>query len=239
MSLDNPSMSPDSNPCSTVVLWRPPPFSPPSDGSRDASETLARYEVIAQDATTHPYILLTANHQKLDASRRKMAPSPFTEITINQKLLQLISRPPPELDFPPGQPLLPVTIQEDEHQASSQPVPEPRKSTSRPPLTRKKIVLKRKTDVGDDVFGPDPSAEKRRKEGDGDEDGASSLEQWRVGKTPGHQGSHIRTPREPSSESSSPESISAKAGDKRSLHQVRPTLHRFAHAPSDCPSSCA
>lgn len=44
-------------------------------------------------------------------------------------------------------------------------------------------------------------------------------EQWRVGKTPGHQGSHARIPRKTSSsESLSP--LTATIGEKRSLSQV-------------------
>ncbi|OCF39762.1 hypothetical protein I317_06424 [Kwoniella heveanensis CBS 569] len=99
-------------------------------------------------------------------------------------------------------------------------------------IKAKKVVLKRKTPqpthsvVYNDVFSADirdpdgiGGGDTMNKRSRSSSDEEASQEQWRVGKMPGHQGSHFRSPKKVRSRTSSPAEGEGVTGKKRTFSQ--------------------
>lgn len=148
-------------------------------------------------------------------SQNPSSNSPFPDPSLDDKLFHLLLHPAPSLPMVPHSDIAAfVPWEEDEDDATYAGDRRDRHEFGGP--HPEGSVHVRNREVQDDVFGPSIDEE--------DQHDNPSVTQWRVGKTPGHQGSHARTHKTTSSsECLSPTSI----GEKRSLSQVSRSIYLF------------
>ncbi|WVQ93227.1 hypothetical protein IAU59_000292 [Kwoniella sp. CBS 9459] len=244
----------------------PPPFSPDFIDPNHPDPCPPAQEAILTSPQNSP--ITKKQNAACEASTLMEEVSDLTNangLTMNEDVVSINEQSvAPQCDVPMEDVFTPIEPEQsslesiNENPVQSVPeelTPASQASSDLPKPKSKKIVLKRKTPEPthsfgfDDVFSaaypehPDKVQEElERKRSKSMSDEEASQEQWRVGKMPGHQGSHFRSPKKMKVESQlkSPEVEGGTERKQRTFDQsINSTAERILKKPFRPPSRVA